>query len=558
MERTRRSIVTNMRTPISLIALLSTAAFGQSFQIADVHVSPRRAQNSGIVIPAMSRLEDGVLRAGRFEIRRATMLNVMRIAYGVDPDTIVGGPAWLETDRFDVVAKAPPGTSPETVKLMLQALLADRFKLVVHKDTRPIQGFVLSLGKGKPKLKEADGSGEPGCQPQPLPPPSADFIPPQVVSCHNITLETFAPTLRRMAGEYLTGPVLDSTGLNGAWDFDLKWTGKGLLPLAGADGITVFDAVDKQLGLKLEPQKVPMPVIVVDSVNQKPTANPLGVTTGLPASPPPEFEVASIRPNLSDTFPPPSGDGLRPGGRYELHNLPLILMIRLAWDVNTPIRDEIPGTPKWLTLDSPRFDLLAKVPGSAIANGTEIDTDDMQAMMRALLVDRFKMKVHYEDRPMDAYTLVAAKPKLKKADPSTRTGCKTARGPGDPADGPPPLVATCQNVTMAQFAERLQTIAPNYLRYPVLDASGIDGAWDFTLTFSAVDPNRLAGGGGRNGTKGGGPAPAAGGVGGVADPVGGVSLFDAMEKQLGLKLEVHKRPEPVFVIDHIEEKPTEN
>ncbi len=175
--------------------------------------------------------------------------------------------------------------------------------------------------------------------------------------------------------------------------------------------------------------------------------------------------------------------------------------------------------------------------------------------MRALLVDRFKMKVHYEDRPMDAYTLAATKPKLKKADPSTRTGCKIERLTAlpEPGEGPPPIVANCQNVTMAQFAERLQTIAPSYLRYPVLDASGIDGAWDFTLTFSGVDPNRLNGGGGRSGTKGGAPAAAPPG-----DPIGGVSLFDAMEKQLGLKLEVHKRPEPVFVIDHIEEKPTEN
>src|SRR5271156_1677099 len=109
-------------------------------------------------------MQGGVFRAGRYEIRYATMLDLVKTAYGVDADTVVGGPAWLEYDRFDVVAKAPPATSPETIKLMLQALLADRFKLVIHKDTRPIQGFVLSVGKGKPKLKEADGSGERGCQ----------------------------------------------------------------------------------------------------------------------------------------------------------------------------------------------------------------------------------------------------------------------------------------------------------------------------------------------------------------------------------------------------------
>jgi uncharacterized protein (TIGR03435 family) len=499
-------------------------------------------------------MEGGVLRAGRYEIRYATMLDLIKTAYGVDADTVFGGPSWLETDRFDVIAKAPANTAPETVKLMLQALLADRFKLVVHKDTKPIQGFVLTVGKGKPKLKPADGSGEPGCVPQPLPPPSPDFIPPQVVSCHNITMDAFAPALRGMAGAYLTGPVLDSTALKGAWDFDFKLTARGLLTLAGADGITVFDAVDKQLGLKLEPGKVPMPVIVVDSVNQKPTANLPEVTTALPAPPPPEFEVASIRPNAPGADLGPPG-GLQPGGRYEAHRLPMFIMIRQAWDVNTAPGEEIPGTPKWLTMFTPLFDIVAKVPASAVTSGDRIYQDDLQAMMRALLVDRFKMKVHYEDRPMDAYTLAATKPKLKKADPSTRTGCKIERLTAlpEPGEGPPPIVANCQNVTMAQFAERLQTIAPSYLRYPVLDASGIEGAWDFTLTFSGVDPNRLNGGGGRSGTKGGAPAAAPPG-----DPIGGVSLFDAMEKQLGLKLEVHKRPEPVFVIDHIEEKPTEN
>ncbi len=90
--------------------------------------------------------------------------------------------------------------------------------------------------------------------------------------------------------------MLDSTGLKGAWDFDIKWTDQIAiqLNLAGAEGITVFDAVDKQLGLKLEPGKVPMPVLVVDSANEKPSANSPEVKTALPPLPSPEFEVASI------------------------------------------------------------------------------------------------------------------------------------------------------------------------------------------------------------------------------------------------------------------------
>ena len=107
---------------ISFVALLSGAAFGQSafdaspyrarpsgptkpaFQIADVHVSPHASN------PIM---QGGVLRAGRYELRQATMLDLIKTAYGVDPDKVVGGPSWLESDRFDVIAKAPPETSAE-------------------------------------------------------------------------------------------------------------------------------------------------------------------------------------------------------------------------------------------------------------------------------------------------------------------------------------------------------------------------------------------------------------------------------------------------------------
>jgi uncharacterized protein (TIGR03435 family) len=510
-------------------------------------------------------MQGGVFRAGRYEIHDASMLDLVKTAYGVDADTVVGGPAWLEFDHFDVIAKAPAATSPETIKLMLQALLADRFKLVVHKDTRPIQGFVLSVGNGRPKLKPADGSGETGCQPQPPPPRNPGSIPVNVVSCRNVTMEEFAPMLRQMVQEfgptlsqmdsYIPGPVLNSTGLKGAWDFDLKWTSKRLLRAPGADGVTIFDAMDKQLGLTLEQGKVLMPVLVVDSVNEKPAANLPEVTTALPPPPPAEFEVASVRPSkpgaeedVGEFFP---------GGRYEAHGVPMFFMLTQAWDYRVP--GDITGLPKWLTRDSPRFDIVAKAPAAAIAVGEGHGVYDLQSMMRALLVDRFKMKAHYEDRPMDAYTLVADKPKLKRADlsnrPANRTGCKTARAPRVPDGPPPPMIATCQNITMAQFAEQLQTIAPVYLYYPVLDASGIEGSWDISLSFSPAPPN-LAGGGGAGGGGGGKGGGAAAGV--SSDPSGAVSLFEAMEKQLGLKLEKHQRPEPVLVIDHIEEKPTDN
>jgi uncharacterized protein (TIGR03435 family) len=314
--------------------------------------------------------------------------------------------------------------------------------------------------------------------------------------------------------------------------------------------------VDKQLGLKLEPGKVPMPVLVVDSANEKPTANSPEVTTAVPPPPLAEFEVASVRPSKPGADKDDWGHVL-PGGRYEAHGVPLFIMLTQAWVVNR-VPGDITGLPKWLTpRDSPLFDIVAKAPPAAIAIGDGCCIYDLQSMIRALLVDRFKLKAHYEDRLMDAYTLVADKPKLKRAEPSNRTTCKTARAARVP-DGPPPMIATCQNITLAQFAEQLQTIAPIYLYYPVLDASGIEGSWDLSLSFSPAAPSLAGGGGGGNGGgkgggKGGGPA-----AGVSSDPSGAVSLFDALDKQLGLKLEKHQRPEPVLVIDHIAEKPTDH
>jgi len=528
---------------ISLAAFLSIVGFGRSvetpraFDIADVRLSARSTN------PNMT---GGVLRAGRYELRKATMVDLIRTAYGVDADSVIGGSSWLESDRFDVIAKAPPTTSPETVKLMLQALLADRFKLVVHTDTRPIAAFVLSAGKGRPKLRESEGSGSARCQAQPQKSEAGTPPPYFVVSCHHMTMEAFAQQLRQMAGDYVTNPVVNSTVLEGFWDFDIKWTPQGLLARAGANGISIADALDKQLGLRLEAQRVPGPVIVVDSVNQTPSPNPSGMATSLPPAPPPEFEVADIKPSA----PGAPRMGRMQNGRLDAQGLPLKNLITLAWELNG---DELlAGAPKWV--DSARFDIVAKAPTAG--PGDQVDFESLRLMLRALLVDRFKMATHMEDRPGTAYTLMAVKPKLQKADPSNRTKCKEgpAWGAKDARDTNPILsrLVTCQNMTMAQFAEQLQRLARDYIHAPVLDGTGIDGTWDFSLSFSAV--NLLQNGGVRPGDAG----PATTGPPAPSDPNGAVSLFDAINKQLGLKLEAQKRPVPVLVIDHIEEKPKDN
>jgi uncharacterized protein (TIGR03435 family) len=346
MKRTAGKEIAMRFACAGFAALLANAAFSQSpdaapkFEIADVHISAK-TRNPFV--------RTGPVRNGRYEIKTATMVDLVRIAGGFDADKILGGPNWLELDRFDVIAKVPPDSTPETQNQMLQALLEDRFKLQVHKETRPLPAYALTAGK-KPQLKEADGSGETGCKMQ-----SASGSPPQGTqrlftynadgtstaidlgpgatvrfACRNMTMAAFAAGLRGMAFAWLgTSPVTDETGLKGTWNFDMRLSLIGLPIGDAADRITVFDAVDKQLGLKLEQKQNPTPVLVVDKVNRTPTENPPGVAEALPTPPAPtEFEVADVKPVNPDQRTP-SRFQMQPGGRFIVQGMPMRSFVTL-------------------------------------------------------------------------------------------------------------------------------------------------------------------------------------------------------------------------------------
>jgi uncharacterized protein (TIGR03435 family) len=173
-------------------------------------------------------------------------------------------------------------------------------------------------------------------------------------------------------------------------------------------------------------------------------------------------------------------------------------------------------------------------------------------MLRNLLIDRFKIKYQIEEQPINVYALIAQKrdPRLKQADPASRSTCKRAVAPNN--SGVPLATLTCQNTTLAQLAEKLPAMAPAYVDRPAIDVTGMEGGWDFALSWTPRG-NFDAG---QRGERGQAPnQPAAGAA--AVDPNGALSLFEGVEK-LGLKLEVRKHPYPVLVIDHIEQKPSEN
>jgi uncharacterized protein (TIGR03435 family) len=533
-----------MKSALTLLAIaaLSSPVFAQTppntpkFAAADISL---RARTGTTNQPVMT---GGVLRGGRYDLRNATMLDLIATAYSVsDRDLISGGPSWLERNRFDIAAKAPEGTSPADVKLMLQDLLADRFKLVIRRETQPTSGFVLQVGKEKHKLKEATGPGA-GCQgtPQPQPPP----VPMTIGACKGVTMDQFAVLLRQIAGGYITAPVQNQTGLPGYWDFDVAFTPFAALQRAGADAITIFAMIERQLGLKLEQGTAPAEVFLVASVNAEPTPNPSGVSAAIPLPPPMEFDVAVIK--LSPPEATQARSRLMPGGRIEAEGVTMNQIMQLAWDITT---DElVANTPKWW--NETKYSILAQTSTaiSGVGQDTNIDIDDLKAMLRQLVTERFQLKSHYEDRPVTAYTLVANNPKMAKADPSNRTGFREGPAPGqrDQRNQIINRMVTVRNMSMPQFAEDLRRIAGGYVRVPIEDQTGLDGSYDFTLSFSAIGLLNA-----RSGGPGGSP------VGDAADPTGGLSLFDAVERQLGLKLEMRKRPMKVLVIDSIQEKPLE-
>jgi uncharacterized protein (TIGR03435 family) len=259
--------------------LLPVLAWGQTetkpaFEIADVHASPPSR---------ISVMRGPLLRNGRYEIRHATMVDLIRTAWSVDAIRVVGGPNWLEDDTFDVIAKVPAGTTLEAAKPMLQSLLADRFQLAVRNDTKPVLAYALKAGK-RPQMKPAGESEAPrGCQftPPPPPAPPAPGAPPPAplftFACTNMTMAAFAEALHTSifaAPQYLNERVVvDETELKGSWDFDFKITPRLIGPIGPMPGsITLAEGLDK-LGLHLDPVEAPLPVIVVDKVNEKPTPN---------------------------------------------------------------------------------------------------------------------------------------------------------------------------------------------------------------------------------------------------------------------------------------------
>jgi uncharacterized protein (TIGR03435 family) len=270
-------------------------------------------------------------------------------------------------------------------------------------------------------------------------------------------------------------------------------------------------------------------------------------------SPPaaPQFEVANIKPN--DPKDSPQGCSsvrVQPGGRVRIDMTLKGLIVESLGDINP---DRVAGGQK---LTNPTcWQVVAKAPveegaaagwKGAVWNG--LDIDSMRKMLGALLVERFKLVAHSEERPVEGYVIMPGRLKLRKADPLQRAGCR--EGPGDDGKDPrmtnpvAPRLVTCRGMTVTQFVAELNK--DSFRSRPLVDRSGIKGRYDFTINFS---PPSVFG-------SVEFPDPGAGEAASIPD--GAISILDALKGQLGLKVEAARVMAPVLVVESVNDTPTEN
>jgi len=204
-----------------------------------------------------------------FAARNHTLKTLIAAAYNLNPHAISGGQSWVDSERFDIVARTPGAVRPNLNEqmAMLRKLLTDRFQLTFHREQKQMRAYALTIARGGPKLKETTVS--PDASPQ-GPPPLIFVVSPQSVTLpgRSATVGELASVLQRAAIE---DPVVDKTGLTARYDFDLEFAPDetlfgGALGKGPEDATKpgLFAALQQQLGLKLEAGRELVAVMVID------------------------------------------------------------------------------------------------------------------------------------------------------------------------------------------------------------------------------------------------------------------------------------------------------
>ena len=252
-----------IRSAVCASAIMLTGADApcQTFDVATVR--PNRTGKGGGNLAASP---------GMLTIRNLPLRVIIGAAHGIAGYQI-SGPQWLEQERFDIIAKADASVTDEDEMLpLLQPLLAERFHLTMHRYPRQLHAYVLMVEANGPKLETADAGGGTG-----LPFKKANKSAGSRIRSANLTMPQFAEILSRRLGR----PVLNLTGLTGAYRVTLEWAAENNVTKPGKmgkakqdrDGPSIFTALHEQMGLRLQARKAPVEIFVIDHIEKTPTAN---------------------------------------------------------------------------------------------------------------------------------------------------------------------------------------------------------------------------------------------------------------------------------------------
>lgn len=265
------------------LAALTVSIVAQTPQAAVQPASP--AFEVAAIRPNKSGEQRGradIQPSGRVTFTNMSLYELVRGAYGaerqeIERHLIVPGkayPSWIESDRWDIVANAPAGTDRDQLRTMLRNLLTDRFKLVARRDTRQVPAYSLVVARAdrrlgpqmRPSSADCDALAAAfrasGAPPSPNAPVCGRRSGEGRIWGTGILVPELIGTLIPSAGR----PIVDATGLTGRFDLDMKWTPDPV----SADGISLFTAIQDQLGLRLEPGSAPLEVLVIESA-ERPT-----------------------------------------------------------------------------------------------------------------------------------------------------------------------------------------------------------------------------------------------------------------------------------------------
>jgi uncharacterized protein (TIGR03435 family) len=238
----------------ALLILSSIALTGQSPTPLQFEVATVRLISDGIPPGTNTTLQ---LSPQGFNANYAALRQLAGIAYNIQRVRVEGGPAWMDSDQYKIAAKAEdPDTSDnaEKIREMLRTLLAERFKLVVHRETKQLAIYSLAIAKDGSKLEEV--KDDPPRAPSFAAEPGKSAM---IIVCRNMPMAGLVNYLANVLGS----PVHDDTGLKGRYNFTLEAVRPGA-PQATDSAPDLFEAVQAQLGLKLDGKKGPVEVVIVD------------------------------------------------------------------------------------------------------------------------------------------------------------------------------------------------------------------------------------------------------------------------------------------------------